>query len=372
MSFAKKAILITYPDERTINEAVSLADAAGYRIEKVVTQREITRSRFGVGRGKAEELKAIAEELKPEVIIFDEVLKPSQTYNLAGVVKVQIIDRERLILEIFERRASTTESKTQIKLAQLRYDMTRARESVRLARVGEQPGFSGLGKYEADVYMLDIKRRMGALKSKLEKEVTRRQLHRNQRARAGLRSISLAGYTSAGKTSLFNALTGETKTTAATVFTTLSTFTRAIDLQGDKVLLSDTVGFISKLPAYMIDAFKSTLEELSYASLVLLVIDISEPVQDVRVKLASSQRVIREFEVPETRIIYALNKVDRTGVEDAFDKAGKLGILASRRALPVSAKTGFNIDQLKSMVRSMLFETEKVQDEKSGGAQDRA
>jgi GTP-binding protein HflX len=369
--YAKKAILITYPDERTVNEAVALAEAAGYKVEKVVTQRQITRSRFGIGRGKAEEVKAMADEIKPEVVIFDEVLKPSQTYNLASVVKVQIIDRERLILEIFERRASTTESKTQIKLAQLRYDMTRARESVRLARVGEQPGFSGLGKYEADVYMLDIKRRMGALKQKLEKEVTRRQLHRDRRARSGLLSVSLAGYTSAGKTTLFNALTGEVKDTAKTIFTTLSTSTRAIDLQGSKVLLSDTVGFISKLPAYMIDAFKSTLEELSYASLVLLVIDISEPVQDVRVKLASSLRVVREFEVPETRIIYVLNKVDRTGVEDAFDKAGQLGILASRRALPVSAKTGFNIDQLKNMARSMLFETEKVQDEKSSSAQDR-
>ena len=240
--YAKKAILITYPDERTVNEAVALAEAAGYKVERVVTQRQITRSRFGIGRGKAEEVKAMADEIKPEVIIFDEVLKPSQTYNLVSVVKVQIIDRERLILEIFERRASTTESKTQIKLAQLRYDMTRARESVRLARMGEQPGFSGLGKYEADVYMLDIKRRMGALKQKLEKEVTRRQLHRDQRARSGLLSISLAGYTSAGKTTLFNALTGEAKDTAKTIFTTLSTSTRAIDLQGSKVLLSDFLG----------------------------------------------------------------------------------------------------------------------------------
>lgn len=336
----RKAILITYPYDEAISEAVSLADAAGYRVEKIVTQKHITKSRYGIGRGKAEEVKAIAEEIQPEVIVFDEVLKPSQTYNLASVCKKEVIDRERLILEIFERRASTTESKTQIKLAQLRYDMTRAREAVRLAKAGEQPGFYGLGKYEADTYLLDIKNRAQALKKKLEKEVTKRQLHRNQRAKAGLMSVSLAGYTSAGKTTLFNALTGETKSTAASVFTTLSTFTRAIDLDGDKVLLLDTVGFISKLPAYMIDAFKSTLEELSYASLVFLVIDISEPVLEIRRKLASSLEVIREFEVPETRIVYVLNKVDRTTVEDAFDKAGQLGLLASRRVLPVSAKTG--------------------------------
>lgn len=355
----RRAILITYPYEETISEAVSLADAAGYRIEKIVTQKHITKSRYGIGRGKAEEVKSIAEELKPEVIVFDEVLKPSQTYNLASVCKKEVIDRERLILEIFERRASTTESKTQIKLAQLRYDMTRAREAVRLAKAGEQPGFYGLGKYEADAYLLDIKNRVQALKKKLEKEVKKRQLYRNQRAKAGLISISLAGYTSAGKTTLFNVLTGETKSTAASVFTTLSTFTRAIDLDGEKVLLLDTVGFISKLPAYLIDAFKSTLEELSYASLVFLIIDISEPIPEIRRKLASSLEVIREFEVPETRILYVLNKADMTTEEDAFEKAGQLGLLASRRVLPVSARTGHNIDQLKSLARSLLFESEE-------------
>jgi GTP-binding protein HflX len=375
--FHRKAILITYPYDEAISEAVSLADAAGYRVEKIVTQKHITKSRYGIGRGKAEEVKAIAEEIQPEVIVFDEVLKPSQTYNLASVCKKEVIDRERLILEIFERRASTTESKTQIKLAQLRYDMTRAREAVRLAKAGEQPGFYGLGKYEADAYLLDIKNRAQALKKKLEKEVTKRQLHRNQRAKAGLMSISLAGYTSAGKTTLFNALTGEAKSTASSVFTTLSTFTRAIDLDGDKVLLLDTVGFISKLPAYMIDAFKSTLEELSYANLVFLVIDISEPILEIRRKLASSLEVIREFEVPETRIVYVLNKADKTTDEDAFDKAGQLGLLASRRVLPVSAKTGYNMDQLKSLARSLLFETEEIKEDNeeektSDGAQDRA
>jgi GTP-binding protein HflX len=235
--------------------------------------------------------------------------------------------------------------------------MARAREKVRLARVGEQPGFYGLGKYEADVYLLDIKKRAVMLKKKLEKEETRRQLHRNQRARVGLPTVSLAGYTSAGKTTLFNTLTGEDKATDKNVFTTLSTFTRAIDLSGDKILLNDTVGFISKLPAYMIDAFKSTLDELTYASLILLVLDISEPIEEIARKYASSLEVISEFEVPGTRIIYVLNKVDLTTPEDAFDKAGQLGILDTKRVLPVSSKTGYNVRQLKNLVRSMLFES---------------
>jgi len=362
MTADRKAILITYPVDQAIKEAVSLADAAGYEVIDTVTQRQITRSRFGIGPGKAEEVKELVQELRPNAIIFDEMIKPTQMYNLARMCKVEIVDRERLILEIFERRASTTESQIQIKLAQLRYDMARAREKVRLARAGEQPGFYGLGKYEADVYYLDIKRRAAVLKKKLKNEETRRQLHRNQRARAGLPTISLAGYTSAGKTTLFNTLTGETKSTDKRVFTTLSTFTRAIDLKDNKVLLSDTVGFINKLPAYMIDAFKSTLDELTYSSLVLLVLDVSDPIDEIARKFDSSLDVINKFKVPETKIVYVLNKVDLTTPEDAFDKAGHLDVLDSKRVLPISAKRGHNVDQLKNLVRSMLFGTEKGRD----------
>jgi GTP-binding protein HflX len=155
-------------------------------------------------------------------------------------------------------------------------------------------------------------------------------------------------------------MTRETKVTGQGIFTTLSTFTRAIDLQGGKVLLNDTIGFISKLPPYMIDAFKSTLDELTYASLALLVLDISEPVDEIRRKFESSRDVINEFEVSDTKIIYVLNKADLTTVEDASRKADQLGILDSRRLLAVSAKTGYNIDQLKNLMTSILFETKKV------------
>jgi GTPase len=359
MAGQRTAVLITYPLEQASREATSLADSAGYHVIRVVTHHELTRSKFGIGKGKANQVKAVVEQLRPDVIIFDEVLKSRQVYNLARLCKVEIVDRERLILEIFERRASTAESRIQIKLAQLRYELTRARDKVKLARAGEQPGFFGLGKYEADVYYLDIRRHIVILKKKLEKEEKRRQLHRNQRARSGLPTVSLAGYTSAGKTTLFNTLTGEAKDTGQGLFTTLSTATRAIQLDGDKVLLNDTVGFVSKLPAYMIDAFKSTLDELRYANLILLVIDISEPLDELKKKYASSVDVISEFEVPPTRIIYVLNKVDSTTMTDAFDKAGELGILDTKRAVPISASTGLNIDQLKDMIRSMLLD--KVQ-----------
>jgi GTPase len=361
MSNPRKAILITYPFEHAIKEATSLADAAGYLVETTVNQRHITRSKYGIGSGKAEEIKALVENLKPNAIIFDEVLKPSQQYNLASLCKTEIIDRERLILEIFERRASTAESKIQIKLAQLRYDMIRAREKVSLAKRGEQPGFFGMGKYDAEVYFLDIKKRAAYLKRKLEREKTRRELHRIQRSKVHLCTISIAGYTSTGKTTLFNALTGGSKIAGQGIFTTLSTSTRAINLKCGKVLVSDTVGFISKLPAYMIDAFESTLQELTHSSLVLLLLDISQSIEEVWTEFSSSVHVMNKLGVPMTKIIYILNKVDLTTVEDAIDKAARLGIIDSnQRVLPISAKTGFNIDQLKNFITLLfLSDTEK-------------
>lgn len=360
MSCLRKAVLITYPFEEAIKEATSLADTVGYSVERIVKQRHITQSRYGIGRGKAEEVKELVKQLKPEVIIFDEVLKPTQQYNLASLCQVEIIDRERLILEIFERRASTAESRIQIKLAQLRYDMVRAREKVRLAKIGEQPGFFGMGKYDADIYYLDINKRAAVLKKKLEREEKRRDLHRVQRSKAGLSIISIAGYTSAGKTTLFNTLTGESKNAGQGLFTTLSTFTRAMKFNTRKVLVSDTVGFISKLPPYMIDAFKSTLHELTHSNLILLVLDISQSIEEIGRKLDSCIHIMNELGVPMTKVLYVLNKVDLISIDDAFDKSEYLGIPDSKKhILPVSAKTGFNITQLKNLISLLVFPDEE-------------
>ncbi|HZE77463.1 MAG TPA: GTPase HflX [Nitrososphaeraceae archaeon] len=352
----KKSILITSFSKEDIKEAKSLADAAGYSVEKIINQRHLAKSKYGIGIGKAEEVREIIEQMKTDVIIFDSVLKPSQQYNLTSICKIEVIDRERLILEIFERRASSTESRIQIKLAQLQYDMVRVKEKVRLSKAGEQPGFFGMGKYDADVYYLDIKKRASTLKRKLQKEETRRNLYRIQRRRAGLKTISLSGYTSAGKTTLFNTLTAESKAIGQGMFTTLSTSTRAINLVAGRVLVSDTVGFISKLPAYMIDAFKSTLHELTYSCLIILVIDVSDPLEEIRKKLDSSIRILNELKVPLTRVIYVLNKIDLVSADDAIDKSSQLDLVdQSQLKLQVSAKTGYNINQLKFLVAQLIF-----------------
>lgn len=354
------AILITYPQEDSIKEALALADAAGYSIAKIVTQRYLTKAKYGIGAGKAEEVKSFVEDLKPKVIIFDEVLKPTQTYNLAKLLQVEIIDRERLILEIFEKRASSAESSIQVKLAQLRYEMTRAREKVRLAKQAEQPGFFGLGRYEVDNYYRDIKRRVATLKQKLGKVSKRRELYRYQRTKQGFPSVSLAGYTSAGKTTLFNTLIGEEHDIGKGMFTTLATYARALALKNGKVLLSDTVGFISKLPAYMIEAFKSTLDELTYSNLVLLIIDMSEPLSEVARKYNSCIEILNELHVPQTKVLYVLNKVDLASEEEVVEKAKHLDLLENKRHVVISAKTGHNVERLKEMINNIVFEQVKV------------
>lgn len=284
------AILITYDKEDVINEAMGLCAAAGYHVIHTITPKFLQKRKYGISGGILEKLEEVCEKLRPDVIIFDEILKPSQNYNLASVLHREILDREALILEIFESRSSSSESKLQVKLAQLRYEMSRAKEKVRLSSAGEQPGFMGIGQFGVDVYYNDIKHRIQGVRSKLEKAGKQRELHRQGRKRQGFKTISLAGYTSAGKTTLFNKLTGESKEQSKELFTTLSTTTRKIIINQEQFLIADTVGFISKLPAYMIDAFKSTLEELIYTDVIILVIDVSDSLFELKKKFASCMR----------------------------------------------------------------------------------
>ncbi len=350
----KSAILITYDKEDVLKEAVALCEAAGYSVSHIIKQHFLKRAKYGISAEIIERLEEIAKKLKPDVIVFDEVLKPSQNYNLASTLHRNILDRESLILEIFEKRASSTESQLQVKLANLRYEMSRAKEKVRLAKLGEQPGFLGIGKFEVDVYYRDIKHRMNTVKTKLVKSGKQRELHRQSRKRLGFKTISLAGYTSAGKTTLFNKLTGEVKQQSVELFTTLSTTTRRVAIQRESFLISDTVGFISKLPAYMIEAFKSTLEELLYTDVVLVVIDSSDSLLELRKKFRSCNKTLTDIGVEPNKIIYALNKADLLGPKEISIKAKELGLTDGKRWIPVSAKTGENIKELKDLVKNLI------------------
>jgi GTP-binding protein HflX len=329
-----------------LEELKSLAESAGYEVVGKVEQVRAADSRYQIGSGKVEELRALVKETGAQKIIFDNDLKPVQSYNLAKATGVEVIDRFQLILEIFVKRASTTEAKLQIQLARAQYELAHAKEKVRLAKLGEQPGFMGLGAYEVDVYFESVKRQVHAIQRKLRKIKKKRELHRVRRFEAGFLTISLAGYTNAGKTSLFNALTGEKGTVGVGLFTTLSTTTRAINLSNKKVLLTDTVGFIDRLPITLIDAFHSTLEETIFSDLILLVLDISEPKDEVERKLTCCLDTLKEIGANQIPIVTALNKIDLVTndlLQEKFETVKKL----APNPVPISALYSLNLELLE-------------------------
>ena len=356
----KSCILITYYDDDAISEAEGLCEAAGCKILHLMKQEFLNSPKFGLSGGKIDDLKNLVTKMHPDVIVFDEVMKPSQNYNLASELKIQVLDRESLILEIFESRSTSTESKMQVKLAQLRYEMSRAREKVRLSKMGEQPGFMGIGKFEVDVYYNDIKHRMVSIKSKLQKAGKQRELHRQSRKRIGFRTISLAGYTSAGKTTLFNSMTGEKNEEDHKLFTTLTTTVRKFKLDREWVLISDTVGFISKLPAYLIEAFKSTLEELTFTNIVIVVIDANEKNNELKKKFASCYKTLMELGVKRQNLLFAFNKTESMNDEKILEKIKHLDLLENKNWIAISAKSGKNIEKLKMLIKQNFDSTTKI------------
>ncbi|MDV3277851.1 MAG: GTPase HflX [Nitrososphaerales archaeon] len=347
-----RALLIHYPDKYVAEEARALAEAAGYEPVAALTQKYLERAKYGVGEGKAEEAARLVRESGVEMVLFDGRLNASQTYNLAKLCKVEVKDREKLILEIFAKRASTAEAKLQVELAELKYELPRARDKVRMAKAEEQPGFFGLGKYEVDVYVRMMKRRMATLKKKVDEVSGRRDLLKYRRERTGYRTVAIAGYTGAGKTTLFNRITGEAKQVDAGVFTTLSPTTRGIYIGKERVLFSDTVGFINRLPTFLIEAFKSTLEEVSYATLVLLLVDASQPLEKMTTAYNSCVETLAELGVPETRILTAMNKADLVGDEELGEKMWSTGV---KDACIVSAATGRGFQELLGGIASRLY-----------------
>jgi len=310
---------------------------------------------YQIGSGKAKELAELVANKKIEKTIFDNELKTIQAYNLAKITGVEVVDRFQLILEIFAQRASTSEAKLQIQLAKLRYELPRAREKVRLARMSEQPGFMGLGKYEVDLYYETIRRQIYSIRSKLKKIRKKRHLHRARRLELGFSLISLAGYTNAGKSSLFNALAEETAPVDSGLFTTLSTTTRAITLFKRKVLLTDTVGFIDRLPLTLIEAFHSTLEETIFSDLILLVVDVSEPPTEIERKLSCCLDTIQKIGASGIPIVTALNKIDLLSENKAQRKIEASNEITPN-PVPVSALHKMNMDSLKQEITSHLKE----------------
>ncbi len=309
--------------------------------------------RYQIGAGKVEELARLVKQKNADKVIFDNLLKPVQLYNLAKATHIENADRFELILEIFTKRAATTEAKMQIKLAKLQRNLARAKEMVRLAKKGEQPGFMGLGAYEVDVYHESIKKEVHTIRRKLKKIRRKRALHRRRRAELGFSSISLAGYTHAGKSSLFNAFTEEKVPVDSKLFTTISTTTRLVEFYGKRFLLTDTVGFIDRLPIALVEAFHSTLEETIHSDLILLIVDVSEQLPVVEKKLGVCLETIERIDASGIPIITVLNKIDLLSAEELQKRINGLKGVALN-VVPISALCGTNLDLLKQNVLSLL------------------
>ena len=310
---------------------------------------------FQIGSGKVTELAELVSEKQADREIFGNELKPQQAYNLAKATGVEIIDRFQLILEIFVHRAATTEAKLQIQLADQRYELPRAKEKVKLAKKSEQPGFRGLGAYEVDVYYETIKRQIHRIQKKLKTVRRKRRLHRTRRLELGYSLVALAGYTNAGKSSLFNALAKEAVQVDSGLFTTLSTTTRAIELSGRKILLTDTVGFIDDLPLTLIEAFHSTLEETIFSDIVLLVVDISEPFAVIEKKLLCCLDTLQTIGAASIPIVTALNKIDLLSKDALQLKLANLKDLAPH-PIPISALHHIDLARLKQALFGYLKE----------------
>lgn len=309
--------------------------------------------RYQIGAGKVEELAQLVKETESDKVIFDNPLKPVQSYNLAKATHVEVIDRFQLILEIFSKRATTGEAQMQIKLAKLQYDLTQAKEKVRLAKKEEQPGFMGLGAYEVDVYYESVKKEVHAIRRKLRKIGEKRALHRKRRAELGFSTISLAGYTHSGKSSLFNALTAEQARVDTTLFTTLSTTTRLVEFSKRKFLLTDTVGFIDRLPLTLIEAFHSTLEETIYSDMILLIVDASEPIGVIEKKLSICLETIERIGASGIPMITALNKIDLMPERETQEKISSLEN-KTPNLVPISALRRTNLERLQQGILRLL------------------
>lgn len=344
----------------TLDELKALARAAGYTVVGTMEQTRPPDSRYQIGAGKVEELARMVEETGATKVIFDNVLRTTQVYNLAKATKVEVIDRFQLILEIFTRRATTTEAQLQIQLALVRHELKHAREKVRLSKGSEQPGFMGLGAYEGDVYRDAIKRQVQTILKKLERVREKRVLQRERRTELGFLTVSLAGYTNSGKSSLFNALTQDTVEVDNALFTTLSTTTRMVEFSNRKFLITDTVGFIDRLPISLIEAFHSTLEETIFSDLIIILLDLNEPLETIEKKNNVCLDTIERLGACAIPTITALNKIDKLTSEESQQKLEALKDKVKNPIL-VSAKCQTNLDELRKQILRILENFQQAQ-----------
>ncbi len=330
--------------EEHLSELEELAFTAGAEtIMKVIQDRATADPAFYVGRGKAEELKFFAEQNEIEILIFDDELSPTQLRNLENLIKRKIVDRTGLILDIFAQRARTKESKTQVELAQLQYllpRLTRAWTHLSKQYGGIRTKGPGETQIESDRRL--IRNRISHLKEKLKKIESQRETQGKKRE--NFLRISLAGYTNAGKSTLFNTLTSSEVFAEDKLFATLDSTTRLLNLNDAGMLLSDTVGFIRKLPANLVASFKSTLNEVRFADLIIHVIDVTHPYFEDHIQVVND--TLNDLGCSDKYEIKVFNKID------ILKNRNLLNYISNKYkgSIPLSAARGININRLKERI----------------------
>lgn len=336
--------------EVSLDELEELASTAGaVTVGKVIQNREAVHPGTYIGKGKIEEVRALVYALNATGVICDDELSPAQLNNLERELDCKVMDRTLLILDIFAARAVTSEGKIQVELAQLRYRAARLvglRES--LSRLGGGIGTRGPGEKKLETDRRLIRTRISALKQELVQVEKHRELIRSGRARGNMKTVAIVGYTNAGKSTLLNKLTGSEVLSEDKLFATLDPTTRLLNLQdGQQILLTDTVGFIHKLPHHLIEAFKSTLEEAKYADYIIHVVDSSNPQAEMQMHVV--YETLRELGVMGKKIITLFNKQDVPG-------ACVLRDFKSDYSLKISARTGQGLEELGELLARLLAE----------------
>jgi GTP-binding protein HflX len=336
----------------SLDELALLCDSAGAEVvySTLQTRQAIDPASY-IGKGKAYEIAAICHELSADTVVFDEPLTASQRRNLEKILNIKVLDRTQVILDIFAQRARSSEGKLQVELAQLKYMLANlAGKGTELSRLGGGIGTRGPGEQKLEVDKRRIKNRIKIITSELNKIIKNRDQQRQARFDNEIHTFSIVGYTNAGKTTLFNKLTQLDNKASNKLFTTLDTLIRKITLPGGiSVLISDTVGFINKLPPELVSAFKATLEEITYSSALIHVVDLSA--SNVEAKIASVDKILTEINADNKTKLLVFNKID---IEPNANKRNYL-LKKYPDALFVSAKTGENIDLLLHRLESIVI-----------------
>ncbi len=337
-----------FETEEHLTELAALADTAGVEVVgEAIQARPSPDPRLFIGAGKAEAIAKLVAELGADLVLFDDDLSGGQVKNLEEVLKVQVMDRSGLILEIFDQRAKSREARTQVELARLQYLLPRlTRQWQHLSRqVGGIGVRGGEGETQLEADRRVLRRRIARLKRELEQ--IDRMRHEHRRGRSGVPVVALAGYTNAGKSTLFNRLTRDRTLAEDRLFATLDSRLRrgALADGGPVVVFADTVGFIRKLPHHLVASFRSTLDEIVEADLVLHIVDRSHPRWEEQKRVA--EQVMADLGIPPERILEVHNKIDRLGAPPP----------ALDGALPVSALAGEGIEALLGRIARHLEAT---------------